>query len=67
LAPRGVRVLANFVVEAAPWGKERDWSRPLLALCLGIGLYLAMRALGWVIDGFLGPRGEEPDANRRGA
>jgi hypothetical protein len=28
--------------------------------------YLA-RALGWVIDGFLGPRREEPDANRWGA
>jgi hypothetical protein len=43
----------------SPWGRERDWSWPLLSLCLGVGLYLAMRALGWVIDGFLGSRGEE--------
>jgi hypothetical protein len=43
----------------SPWGRERDWSWPLLSLCLGVGLYLATRALGWVIDGFLGSRGEK--------
>jgi hypothetical protein len=28
--------------------------------------YLAMRGVGWVIDGFMGSRREEPDANRGG-
>jgi hypothetical protein len=51
-----------------PWlVQQHDWTWALICLFLGVGLYLAMRALGWVIDGFLGPRREEPDANRGGA
>ena len=43
----------------SPWlTKQRDWTWTLLFLCLGAGLYLVMRALGWVIDGFL-TRSEE--------
>jgi hypothetical protein len=52
----------------SPWlVQQHDWTWALICLFLGVGLYLAMRALGWVIDGFLGPRREEPDANRGGA
>jgi len=52
----GVRVAflnASDSLPAAPWlGKERDWGWPLLSLSLGVAFYIAMCALGWVIEGF---------------
>jgi hypothetical protein len=61
----GVRVvflknpLDPYPLPPSPWLKQRhDWTWALVALCLGVSLYLAMRALGWVIDGFAGSRRE---------
>jgi len=44
-----------------PWLKQKpqhDWTWALVALCIGIVLYVAMRAFGWIIDGFRGSRPE---------
>jgi len=42
-----------------PWlRKQREWTWPLIALALGLGLFIAMRALGWVVDGFVNSRSE---------
>jgi len=42
-----------------PWlRKQREWTWPLIALALGLGLFLAIRALGWVVDGFVNSRSE---------
>jgi hypothetical protein len=52
----------------SPWlVKQHDWTWALICLFLSVGLYLAMRALGWVIDGFLGSRAEQPNTDRKGA
>jgi hypothetical protein len=61
----GVRVaflnpFDQFSPATSPWfTRQRDWTWTLICVFLGVGFYLAMRALGWVIDGFLGSRGEE--------
>lgn len=34
------------------WYKQREWTWTLLALCAGLASYVAMRAVGWIIDGF---------------
>jgi hypothetical protein len=45
----------QFPPTTSPWlVKQRDWTWALLSLCLGIGLYLAARAIGWIIGGFTG-------------
>lgn len=66
----GVRVaflnpFDQFPPAKSPWTKhhyDRTWA--LVALCVGLALYIAMRAIGWVIDGFpvltLEPRGPHP-------
>ena len=57
----GVRVAyLNFFdqdkLTTSPWSQTRkhDWTWPVLMLLFGIGLYAAIRSLGWVIDGFFG-------------
>jgi hypothetical protein len=62
----GVRVaFLNFFDQdptlEPPWLKQKpqhDWTWALVALCIGIVLYVAMRAFGWIIDGFRGSRPE---------
>jgi hypothetical protein len=40
----------------SPWlHKARDWTLALAAFCAGVAAYTIMRALGWVIDGFVSP------------
>jgi hypothetical protein len=42
-----------------PWLKQKpqhDWTWAFVALCIGIVVYVAMRAFGWIIDGFRGSR-----------
>jgi hypothetical protein len=34
--------------------KHHDWTLALVLLSIGIGLYVAARAIGWIIDGFAG-------------
>jgi hypothetical protein len=37
-----------------PWlHKQRDWTGALAALCLSLAAYVIMRAIGWIIDGFV--------------
>jgi hypothetical protein len=55
----GVRVtylnpFDQFPPARPPWlHKQRDWTWALVALCLGLAAYITMRAIGWVIDGFV--------------
>jgi len=52
----------QFIPDTPPWQrKQRDWAIALSALCAGFGVYIVMRALGWIINGFTGrPMNEEP-------
>jgi hypothetical protein len=37
-----------------PWQhQQRDWTIALLSLCAGLAVYIIMRALGWIINGFV--------------
>jgi hypothetical protein len=36
--------------------KEREWTWALLGLAIGLAIYIVMRAIGWVIDGFASTR-----------
>jgi hypothetical protein len=48
-----VRIFDDFIPDIPPWQhKQRDWTIALLSLCAGLSAYIAMRALGWVINGF---------------
>jgi hypothetical protein len=55
----GVRVtylnpFDQFPPVQSPWlHEQRDWTPTLLVLCLGICSYIAARAIGWVVDGFV--------------
>jgi hypothetical protein len=57
----GVRVayLGDFddiPIDDGPWPKHRvrDWTLTLSLAAAGVGIYLIMRSIGWIIDGFLG-------------
>jgi hypothetical protein len=53
----GVRVtyLDPFFPDQSPWlQKQQDWTWTLVALCIGFSAYILMRAIGYVIDGFVG-------------
>ena len=62
----GVRVaflnpFDQFPPAQSPWLKQTphyDWTWALTALGVGVVLYLAMRATGWIIAGLLGSRSE---------
>jgi hypothetical protein len=45
---------SNADPSAPPWHHRnvRDWTWALLALLIGFACYLAMRAVGWIINGF---------------
>jgi hypothetical protein len=55
----GVRVtylnpFDQFPPAQSPWlHKQRDWTWALVALCFGFAAYIIMRAIGWIIDGFV--------------
>jgi hypothetical protein len=55
----GVRVtylnpFYQFPLAQSPWlQKQRDWTWALVVLCLGLAAYIIVRAIGWVIDGFV--------------
>jgi hypothetical protein len=48
----------QFPPATPPWlHKERNWTWTLLALSAGLMIYLVMRAIGWIVNGFA--RGRE--------
>lgn len=43
----------QFIPDTPPWQRrQRDWTLALVTLCAGLGGYVIMRALGWIINGF---------------
>ena len=57
----GVRVIFlnvfdQFAPTGGPWPKQRqrDWTLSLFLVGLAIALYVLIRLVGWIIDGFIG-------------
>src|SRR5262249_34685848 len=47
----------QFIPDTPPWlHKQRDWTIALATLCAGIAVYVVMRALGWIVNGFTAVR-----------
>jgi hypothetical protein len=48
-----VTFFRDILFATSPWlAKQRDWTWALLALCFGVAIYVAARAMAWIIDGF---------------
>lgn len=53
----------DMLADGPPWPRhrQRQWFWPLFIALCGTGLYIAIRSVAWIIDGFTGSRAVKAD------